>query len=61
MRGSGVWCDWGMTGALDIALFTVSRHKCLSSSAEWKPRELDTGSMCEDHRFYRQLWIRYVV
>ena len=31
------------------------------SSAERRPSEWDTGTMCKDRRFYRHLWIRYVV
>ena len=37
------------------------RHQSIViSSAECKPSNWDTGSMCEDY-FYRNLWIRYVV
>ena len=30
-------------------------------SAERRPSEWDTGTMCKDRRFYCHLWIRYVV
>ena len=33
----------------------------VTSSAERKPREWDTGTMCKDRRFYRHLWIHHVV
>ena len=46
-----------------IIVWSLWRHQqsIVMSSAECKPDEWDTGSMCEDPRFYRHLWIRYVV
>ena len=39
------------------------RHQqsIMTSSAERKPSERYMGTMCKDRRFYRHLWIRYVV
>ena len=44
-------------------VWSLWRHQqsIVTSSAKRKPSKWDTEAMCEDHRFYRRLWIRYVV
>ena len=37
------------------------QQSIVTSSAECKMGEWDTGMMCEDYHFYRHWWIRYVV
>ena len=58
-----------ISNELDITLCFL--HNCLAivtlssmivmSSTERKPRERDTGTMCEDRRINRHLWVHYIV
>ena len=36
------------------------QQSIVTSSAERRPSEWNTGTMCKDRRFYRHLWIRYI-
>ena len=62
----GPWIK-SMSNELDItfrARVKLSRNAFVTSSAihcERTPIEWDMGWMCENHRFYRHLWIRYVL
>ena len=44
-------------------VWSLWRHQqsIVTTSAERKSSEWDTGTMCKDRRFSRHLWIRYVV
>ena len=46
---------------LMLQIFSPGHFQEMASSAERKPREWDTGTMCKNRRFYRHSWIRYVV
>ena len=37
------------------------QQSIMMSTAEQKPSEWDTGTMCKDHHFHHYLWICYVV
>ena len=39
----------------------LSRYCDVVNNGLWRPRELDTGTICKDCRFCRHIWIRYVV
>ena len=43
-----------------LVIVTSSAIDC-DAIRECNPNEWDTWSKCEDRRFYRHLWIRYVV
>ena len=43
-----------------VSLLWRHQQSIVTSLAEERQREWDTGMMCKDRRFYRHLWIRYV-
>ena len=55
------WISLWISNITIVSLLWRYQKSIVTSSAERRPSEWDTGMMCKDHCFYRHLCIRYVM